>query len=636
MLHAVGARPNFVKLAPVIDALATYSEVRQTIVHTGQHYDERMSSEVMDQLGFPCPDIFLGVGSGTHGQQTGRALIDVEQVLLDRRPDIVCVGGDVNSTLAVALAAVKLAIPVAHIEAGLRSFDWSMPEEINRVVTDRLSDLLFTHSPEAADNLAAEGIDPERVRFVGNTMIDSLQRFEAVAAARRPWEHVGIPEGEYALVTLHRPANVDDEPQLRRVVAALIELADRAPVVFPIHPRTRERLVQTDLLGVLEHAGVHCEAPLPYLDFLGLEIGAGAIVTDSGGVQEEATALGVPCYTLRPNTERPVTITQGTNRLLGDDPAAIAGIEVGRGTARRSEIPGWDGHAAERVAAEITCSLATPATTPARRFARVPAAPVATAADRVRLFGCAIDPLEMADAVARCERAIETRAPLQHMAINAAKVVAMQHDGRLLEIANDCELVTADGQSVVWASRLLGARLPGRVTGIDLMHELMTLAERKRYRVYVLGARPEVLDRAVAHLRDEHPRLTIAGHRDGYFSHDEEPAVAAAIRAARPDMLFVAMPSPKKEYFLARWGGELDVPFTMGVGGAIDVVAGVTRRAPELVQRMGLEWSYRLAQEPRRLFGRYLVTNSQFVALTLRQAVGRSSAPPPRERVGAG
>ena len=623
VLHVVGTRPNFVKMAPVIEALAARPDVSQTVVHTGQHYDKRMSSEMLHDLEFPRPDIFLSVGSGTHGEQTGRALIKVEEVLLERRPDLVCVGGDVNSTLAGALAATKLALPVAHVEAGLRSFDWTMPEEVNRVLTDRLSDLLFTHSPEAEENLAAEGIDPERVHFVGNTMIDSLRRFEAAAGARRPWEQAGVPKGEYLLVTLHRPSNVDSRPQLQRIVTALAAVARRAPVVFPMHPRTRDRLTAMGLLSVLERAGVRCTVPVGYLDFLGLEIGAGAIVTDSGGVQEEATALGVPCYTLRPNTERPITISHGTNTLLGEDPAAIAGVRMRPGPHRATEIPGWDGHAGERIAAVLagTEERSTADAGFARRSSRRSAE---EAPERVRVLGCEIDRLDMDEVVARCERSIDTRTPTQHMAVNAAKVVAMHDDEHLRQIVNRCELVTADGQSVVWASRLLGTPLPSRVTGIDLMHELFGLAERKRYRVYVLGARREVLDRALDRLRELHPGLAIAGYRDGYFTEQEEEAeVAAQIRQARADMLFVAMSSPNKEYFLARWGAELDVPFSMGVGGAIDVLAGVTRRAPGFSQRMGLEWAFRLAQEPRRLFRRYLVTNSRFVLLTLRQAAQR-------------
>jgi UDP-N-acetylglucosamine 2-epimerase (non-hydrolysing) len=352
MIQVVGARPNFVKMAPVIDALARHDAVSQLVVHTGQHYDERMSAEMLSDLGLPEPDVFLGIGSGTHGLQTGRALIAFEEVLLDRRPDLVCAGGDVNSTLAVALAAAKLGIPVAHVEAGLRSFDWTMPEEINRVLTDRLSALLFTHSPEAAANLEAEGIDPSRIHFVGNTMIDSLRRFEDAAVARRPWERAGVDAGDYVLVTLHRPSNVDLTHQLERIVIALVGLAENTPVVFPLHPRTRARLEAAGLLERLETA-VHCMEPVGYLDFLGLEAGAGAIVTDSGGVQEEASALGVPCFTLRANTERPVTITQGTNTLLGEDPAPIVAIRPGDGERNPAEIEGWDGRAGERIAAVL-------------------------------------------------------------------------------------------------------------------------------------------------------------------------------------------------------------------------------------------------------------------------------------------
>ena len=351
-MHVVGARPNFVKMAPIIDALGPRDDVSQVIVHTGQHYDERMSAEMLSDLGLPEPDVFLGVGSGTHGSQTGRALIAFEEVLLERRPDLVCAGGDVNSTLAVALASAKLGIPVAHVEAGLRSFDWTMPEEINRVLTDRLSTLLFTHSPEAATNLEAEGIDATRVHFVGNTMIDSLRRFEDAAVGRRPWEGAGVKAGDYVLITLHRPSNVDLAPQLERIVEALLGLAQHTTVIFPVHPRTRARLAAAGLLERLESA-VHCIEHVGYLDFLGLEAGAGAIVTDSGGVQEEASAFGIPCFTLRANTERPVTITQGTNTLLGEDPAPIVAIRPGAAERTPAEIDGWDGRAGERVAAVL-------------------------------------------------------------------------------------------------------------------------------------------------------------------------------------------------------------------------------------------------------------------------------------------
>jgi UDP-N-acetylglucosamine 2-epimerase (non-hydrolysing) len=357
VVHVVGARPNFVKMAPVIAALEDRGDVAQRIVHTGQHYDERMSAEMLSDLEFPEPDVFLAVGSGTHGAQTARALEAFEAVLLEEEPDLVCVGGDVNSTLAVALATAKLGIPIAHVESGLRSFDWTMPEEINRVLTDRLSDILFTHSPEAATNLAVEGIDPARVRFVGNTMIDSLRRFEARAEDRAPWRALRLERGAYVLVTLHRPSNVDAGPQLRRVVTALVGLAGHARVVFPVHPRTTERLRDEGLLSSLLGAGVECLEPLGYLDFLGLQIGAGAIVTDSGGVQEEASALGVPCFTLRPNTERPVTITHGTNTLLGEDPAPIAEIRPRELERREARIEGWDGHAGRRAADVIAAAL---------------------------------------------------------------------------------------------------------------------------------------------------------------------------------------------------------------------------------------------------------------------------------------
>ena len=353
IVHAVGARPNFVKMAPLIDALDQCGVTDQVVVHTGQHYDRRMSEEILDDLGFPAPDYSLGVGSGPHGKQTGEVLIAFEEILITRKPTVVVVSGDVNSTLACALAACKLGVPIVHLEAGLRSGDWTMPEEINRVLTDRVSDLLLTHSPEAADNLGREGIDLDRVRLVGNTMIDSLRRFELVARGRAVWNRYGVAWNEYVLVTLHRPSNVDDPPRLARIVDALCRLGARAPILFPVHPRTRARLTDEGAIERLEAAGVHCLEPVGYLDFLSLETGAAAIITDSGGVQEEASALGVPCHTLRANTERPITISLGTNVLLGDDPERLDQVTWARRRAGPCRIPYWDGHAAERAAEAI-------------------------------------------------------------------------------------------------------------------------------------------------------------------------------------------------------------------------------------------------------------------------------------------
>jgi UDP-N-acetylglucosamine 2-epimerase (non-hydrolysing) len=350
LVHCVGARPNFVKMAPVVDALRRDGSFEQVIVHTGQHYDARMSDDVLADLDFPEPDYFMGVGSGSHGEQTAKVLAGFEQILFDAEPRAVVVAGDVNSTLACALAASKLGIPVAHVEAGLRSGDWTMPEEINRVLTDRLSDVLLTHSPEALDNLVAEGIDPARVHFVGNTMIDSLRRCEKRARARAAYRDLGLQAQEYVLVTFHRPSNVDDPARLARIATALMALAPHCPVVFPVHPRTRARLEASGQLVALENAGVHCVEPLAYLEFLSLQAGAGAIVTDSGGIQEEASALGVDCYTCRPNTERPVTLTHGTNRLLGDDPYEIAGVRPSRRGPTPCLIPLWDGQAGRRTA----------------------------------------------------------------------------------------------------------------------------------------------------------------------------------------------------------------------------------------------------------------------------------------------
>lgn len=358
LLYVLGTRPNVVKMAPVIAALRErLPESRHTLVHTGQHYDRMMSEVFLEELGVPEPDHRLGVGSGSHAEQTAGVIERLGPVLATERPDLVLVPGDVNSTLAAAIAAAAAGIPVAHVESGLRSFDRSMPEEINRIVTDGLSRLLFHHCDEAATNLRAEGVDPGRIRFVGNTMIDTLVALERRFREREAAASLGVEPGGYLLVTLHRPALVDG-PLLGRAMARLADVARELPVVFPVHPRTRDRLAAERI----EHPGVTVCDPVGYLDFLSLEADAAAVLTDSGGIQEETTFLGIPCFTLRDNTERPVTVRTGTNTLLGLDPARIAAIPELLGTSRRQPRadgpdpptpPRWDGRAAGRIAAAI-------------------------------------------------------------------------------------------------------------------------------------------------------------------------------------------------------------------------------------------------------------------------------------------
>ena len=359
-MYVVGARPNFVKMAPVIAELRrAMPDGEHVLVHTGHHYDRMMSSVFIDELGVPTPHYVLEVGSATHAVQTARVMERIETVMNAERPDLVLVPGDVNSTLAATLVGAKLGVALAHVEAGLRSFDRSMPEEINRIVADEFSDHLFIHSDEASDNLQAEGIARERIHFVGNTMIDTLvameERFRALGASAQ----AGLRPGEYLLVTLHRPALVDG-PLLFDVLDELGRIARELPVVFPLHPRTRKMLEQHRV-----DPAVRLLEPVGYLEFLSLQADAAGVLTDSGGVQEETTYLGVPCFTLRDNTERPVTVRAGTNTLLGLDPSRIA--EILPALARTNgkahlAPPGWDGHAAERLA-EVICKQ--PADAPA-------------------------------------------------------------------------------------------------------------------------------------------------------------------------------------------------------------------------------------------------------------------------------
>ena len=352
----VGARPNFMKAAPVYQALAE-ADLSLLLVHTGQHYDAEMSAVFFKELELPVPDVFLGSGSGTHAEQTGRVLIGTEKILAERKPALVVVAGDVNSTLAGALAAVKLHIPVAHIEAGLRSFDPTMPEEHNRRLTDHMSNILLVHSQSGVDNLHREGIR-DGVELVGNTMIDSLLRHVDVARERRPWETFELEPGSYALVTLHRPTLVDHDARLRATADGLAVLQQAMPVVFPVHPRTRDHLDRLDLTRTLETVGVRLTPPLGYLDFLGLEATARVVVTDSGGIQEETSALRIPCFTLRDTTERPVTIELGTNVLLGARPERLAEIpSLLDASPPGGVIPLWDGAAGSRAAVVLQRAL---------------------------------------------------------------------------------------------------------------------------------------------------------------------------------------------------------------------------------------------------------------------------------------
>jgi UDP-N-acetylglucosamine 2-epimerase (non-hydrolysing) len=349
-----GARPNFMKVGPPLQELRKHPEIFATrLIHTGQHYDTEMSEVFFRDLDLPQPDRFLGVGSGTHAEQTARVMVAFEQVCVEEQPDLVVVVGDVNSTMACAITAKKLCIPVAHIEAGLRSRDWTMPEEINRVVTDAISDLLFTPTREAEANLLREGVPPERLYFVGNVMIDSLLAQLPKTEARDTLQRFDVEAGKYGVLTLHRPSNVDVPEVLSGIVEVMIELAQELPIVWPVHPRASKMLQQAGLLPRIEHTtGMKLSEPMGYLDMLALTRRARLILTDSGGLQEEATVLGVPCITLRHNTERPATVEAGGNRLAGNQPGGIraairAVLDERKPQIRIPEL--WDGGAGVRI-----------------------------------------------------------------------------------------------------------------------------------------------------------------------------------------------------------------------------------------------------------------------------------------------
>jgi UDP-N-acetylglucosamine 2-epimerase (non-hydrolysing) len=355
--NVVGARPNFMKMAPVINELRIRG-FNQILVHTGQHYDEKMSQVFFDELNLPRPEIHLGAGSDTHARQTAQIMMQFETFCFEKKPDLVIVGGDVNSTVAVALVASKLQIPVAHIESGLRSFDRSMPEEINRILTDHLSDLLFTTEQSANENLIREGISKEKIHFVGNCMIDSLHKHLTRALEARPWINFGFEPGGYALLTLHRPSNVDNYEMIASLASVVNEVAANLPVIFPVHPRTRKNI---EFWDIHLDEGVRLCEPLPYLNFLGLMASAHFVLTDSGGIQEETTALKIPCLTLRANTERPSTLLLGTNRVVGADRNRILAAvdEILSGGCTKGELPPlWDGCASLRIVDVIAAFFA--------------------------------------------------------------------------------------------------------------------------------------------------------------------------------------------------------------------------------------------------------------------------------------
>jgi UDP-N-acetylglucosamine 2-epimerase (non-hydrolysing) len=355
IINVVGARPNFMKVAPIVAAMKQRPHAFQPmVVHTGQHYDAAMSDSFFEDLDLPQPDTHLGVGSGSHAAQTAAVMERFEPVVLRERPDWVLVVGDVNSTIACALVCVKLGVKVAHVEAGLRSRDRSMPEEINRLLTDQIADLLFTPSRDADENLIAEGIPRERIRFVGNVMIDSLQKNLKTAQDLHTREKLGLAGVDYALLTLHRPSNVDLRESFERIVSALEVIASKLPIVFPVHPRTRKTIAELGLSArVNEIKDLRIIDPLGYLEFLNLSSSARLVLTDSGGIQEETTALGIPCLTLRENTERPITVEMGTNVVVGTDTTKImaAATAALNGSANKAprQPPLWDGRTSERI-----------------------------------------------------------------------------------------------------------------------------------------------------------------------------------------------------------------------------------------------------------------------------------------------
>ena len=614
-IHLIaGARPNFMKLAPIVRALQAQGRLDFRIVHTGQHHDREMNEVFFEELGIPAPDVHLHCGGGGHAEQTAKVMVAYEALCKEEKPDATLVVGDVNSTLACALVAKKLHIPVAHVEAGLRSGDMAMPEEINRLATDAICDWWFVTEPSGVEHLQREGKPMARVHEVGNVMVDNLlyqaKQLEGADTSGFATEEFKRAHPRYGVVTLHRPSNVDDPVVFKRLAAALIEIAAELPLVFPVHPRTRGNL---EKFGIDLGPNVTLVGPQGYMAFLHLWKDAAVVLTDSGGLQEETTALGVQCVTLRENTERPITLTEGTNVLAGTDAAAIvaaakAAIAKPRGEARRPNL--WDGRAAERIAATLAKAL-TPEGTIVEG--------VAPGVQRIELMGVPVDNLTMEETLEVINGFIQSGKPHQHVVVNVDKVVKARKDEDLRRIISRCALINVDGQPLVWASRLLGTPLKERVAGVDLFDALMRRSAEKGWRVFLLGAKEEIVTKVREVYSKRYPTLVFAGHRNGYWTEAEEPKVAEQVRDSRADLLFVAISSPKKERFLGQWQSFMRVPFAMGVGGTFDVAAGKVKRAPVIFQKAGMEWFWRFLQEPTRMFRRYFIEDMAFFGILGRE-----------------
>ena len=565
-IHLIaGARPNFMKLAPIVRALQAQGRLDFRIVHTGQHHDREMNEVFFEELGIPAPDVHLHCGGGGHAEQTAKVMVAYEALCKEEKPDATLVVGDVNSTLACALVAKKLHIPVAHVEAGLRSGDMAMPEEINRLATDAICDWWFVTEPSGVEHLQREGKPMARVHEVGNVMVDNLlyqaKQLEGADTSGFATEEFKRAHPRYGVVTLHRPSNVDDPVVFKRLAAALIEIAAELPLVFPVHPRTRGNL---EKFGIDLGPNVTLVGPQGYMAFLHLWKDAAVVLTDSGGLQEETTALGVQCVTLRENTERPITLTEGT---------IVEGVAPG--------------------------------------------------VQRIELMGVPVDNLTMEETLEVINGFIQSGKPHQHVVVNVDKVVKARKDEDLRRIISRCALINVDGQPLVWASRLLGTPLKERVAGVDLFDALMRRSAEKGWRVFLLGAKEEIVTKVREVYSKRYPSLVFAGHRNGYWTEAEEPKVAEQVRDSRADLLFVAISSPKKERFLGQWQSFMRVPFAMGVGGTFDVAAGKVKRAPVIFQKAGMEWFWRFLQEPTRMFRRYFIEDMAFFGILGREMCGK-------------
>jgi UDP-N-acetylglucosamine 2-epimerase (non-hydrolysing) len=584
----LGTRPEIIKCAPIIRELIK-RKIPYILIHSGQHYSYEMDQIFFKELELPKSDYALNVGSGEHGEQTAKMVQKLEEIFQKEKISVVLVEGDTNTVLAGALAATKLHIPIGHVEAGLRSYDRSMPEEINRIITDHISDYLFVPTAQSIEYLKKEGLT-DGVYATGNTVVDATYDHIQIAEEKSDaLERLKLEPKSYILMTMHRAENVDNKDRLEHILESVEIITNKykIPIVFSIHPRTKKMITEYKLDKYLKNDRLLTVEPVGYLDSLKLQKYAKLIMTDSGGMQEEACILGTPSVTLRDNTERPEAIAVGASRLAGADTAEIVkSIEIMMNTKAVWTNPFGDGIAAQKIVSIV--------------YSRSKQILPDFGAKRPSVLGLEIDPFKTEFFVDLMKRFIERGGFHLIITLNPEMTMAAQKDSELKKVIESADLVTADGIGMVIAGKILDMPIPERVTGIDLCYRLFEIANKNKNKVYFLGATNDIIEKAAKRVKKDYKNLDVVGFHHGYFKKEESKEIVSEIRKSGAEIVIVGMGSPLQEKWIFENREELDA-LCLGVGGSFDVLSGEIARAPKWTQKLGIEWLYRTIQQPKRI-----------------------------------